>query len=136
MPQRPDGKPASTERVTFTRQAAERIAKTVRTVEGGDRKVHAISFGNRSEGISGSKYRMAYYTATSDWLTIAFTASTSGSIASRKIQFAFPTSGTATAAAVNHFALLPTKSTATAHATRQIAVVREAGVWRVVASEC
>lgn len=38
MAQKPDGKAAKTERVTFTRPAADRIAKAVRTVEAGDRK--------------------------------------------------------------------------------------------------
>lgn len=84
---------------------------------------------------SGSQYRMAYYTATSDWLSIGFTSATTGS-SGRTIQFAFPTSGTATAVAVNHFALLPKKSTVTTAATRRVGVVLEAGVWRVVASEC
>lgn len=37
MAQKPDGKAAKTERVTFTRPAAERIAKAVRQVEAGDR---------------------------------------------------------------------------------------------------
>lgn len=203
MAQRPDGKPAATERVVFTRPAAERISKVVRTVEAGDRRSNGLSFGVQAEAplsfkvatftgswetgtyktvtlsgstntasvynwcnafdsgnassavtqtvifakaggtnsaiemplSSGSQYRMAYYTATSDWLSIGFTSATTGS-SGRTIQFAFPTSGTATAVAVNHFALLPKKSTVTTAATRRVGVVLEAGVWRVVASEC
>ena len=45
MSRKPDGKPAKTERVTFTRPAAERIAKTVRAVEAGDRSQPGIQFG-------------------------------------------------------------------------------------------
>ena len=37
MAQKPDGKGARTERVTFTRPAADRIAKVVRKVEAGNR---------------------------------------------------------------------------------------------------
>ena len=46
MAQKPDGKAARTERVTFTRPAAERIAKVVRQVEGGDRDTPGIYFGS------------------------------------------------------------------------------------------
>lgn len=44
MAQKPDGKPAGTERVTFTRPAAQRIARVVRTVESGDRAQSALTF--------------------------------------------------------------------------------------------
>lgn len=50
MAQKPDGKPAKTERVTFTRPAAERIAKVVREVEAGDRDQPGLTFGNRVAG--------------------------------------------------------------------------------------
>jgi hypothetical protein len=43
---KPDGKAARTERVTFTRPAAERIAKVVRAVEGGDRDQPGITYGS------------------------------------------------------------------------------------------
>ena len=44
MAQQPDGKGAKTERVTFTRPAAERIAKAVRKVEQGDRGASPLRF--------------------------------------------------------------------------------------------
>lgn len=50
MAQKPDGKSASTERVTFTRPAAERIAKVVRAAEHGNRDTVGLSFGFRSPG--------------------------------------------------------------------------------------
>jgi hypothetical protein len=41
---KPDGRAAGTERVTFTRQAADRIAKAVRAVEAGDRSQEPLTF--------------------------------------------------------------------------------------------
>jgi hypothetical protein len=61
MAQKPDGKPAKTERVTFTRPAAERIAKVVRTVEGGDRDQPGISYGS-APGVIGKTFRVATFT--------------------------------------------------------------------------
>jgi hypothetical protein len=64
MAQKPDGKPAQTERVTFTRPAAERIAKVVRTVEAGDRDQAGLTFGNRVTGPSGKAFRVATFTGS------------------------------------------------------------------------
>ena len=46
--QKPDGKSGS-QRVSFTRQGADRIARVVRTVEQGDKKGNALRFGNRPQ---------------------------------------------------------------------------------------
>jgi hypothetical protein len=63
MAQKPDGKSARTERVTFTKPAAERIAKVVRAVEGGDRDTGPLSFGNRGGGgSSGKAFRVCTFT--------------------------------------------------------------------------
>lgn len=43
---KPDGKNPQ-QRVAFTRRDADRIARTVRIVEGGDKKGNALTFGNR-----------------------------------------------------------------------------------------
>jgi hypothetical protein len=51
MAQKPDGKAVRTERVTFTKPAAERIAKVVRTVEQGDRGGAALTFGGMPAGM-------------------------------------------------------------------------------------
>jgi len=48
MATKPDGKAAKVERVVFTRPAAERIAKVVRSVEGGDRDQAGITYGSSS----------------------------------------------------------------------------------------
>ena len=46
MADKPDGKPAgASQRVTFTRPAAERIAKVVRSAEAGNRSSAALVFG-------------------------------------------------------------------------------------------
>jgi hypothetical protein len=68
MAQKPDGKPARTERVTFTKPAAERIAKVVRAVEGGDRDAGPLSFGVRMSTPGGSPIVLAKFTGSSAWL--------------------------------------------------------------------
>jgi len=66
MAQQPDGKPASTERVTFTRPAAQRIARVVRTVESGDRTQKGLSFQHSaiSSGIAQKTIRAATFTGS------------------------------------------------------------------------
>jgi hypothetical protein len=65
MAQKPDGRPARTERVTFTKPAAERIAKVVRAVEGGDRDAGPLTFGNR--GVAGNPKTFRVCTFTGAW---------------------------------------------------------------------
>ena len=62
MAQKPDGKSARTERVTFTRPAAERIAKVVRAVEGGDRDTPGIYFGSAPGAAPGKTFRVCTFT--------------------------------------------------------------------------
>jgi hypothetical protein len=69
MAQKPDGKGAKTERVTFTRPAAERIAKVVRTVEQGDRGSKGLTFDRVGGGLS-SPMRVATFTGS--WSTAAY----------------------------------------------------------------
>lgn len=69
MATKPDGSPARTERVTFTKPAAERIAKVVRTVEGGDRDTGPLTFGVRmSSPPGGSPIVLAKFTGSSAWV--------------------------------------------------------------------
>jgi hypothetical protein len=78
MAQRPDGKPAKTERVTFTRPAAERIAKAVRKVEQGDRGAEALRFERVGGGTPGS-LRLATFTGnweTGTYKTVTLSGST------------------------------------------------------------
>ena len=79
MAQKPDGKPAKTERVTFTRPAAERIAKVVRTVEAGDRDQGGLTFGRPADGPPSKTFRMG--TFSGEWSigaakTVTFRGST------------------------------------------------------------
>ena len=67
MADRPDGKGAGTERVTFTRPAAERIANVVRTVEQGDRDCGPLRFeriGSSSGGGGGTSIRVCTFTGS------------------------------------------------------------------------
>jgi len=64
MAQKPDGKSAKTERVTFTRPAAERIAKVVREVEAGDRDQAGLTFGNRFPQQMPRQVRAATFTGS------------------------------------------------------------------------
>lgn len=79
MAQKPDGKAAKTERVTFTRPAAERIAKVVRQVEAGDRKGAALSFGARVSGGAGAVLKLGTFTgawATAQYKTVTLAGTT------------------------------------------------------------
>ena len=63
MARKPDGKPASTERVSFTRPAAERIGKAVRQVEAGNRDLGPIEWGPRGGGGGAAKvFRVGTFT--------------------------------------------------------------------------
>ena len=77
---KPDGK-SPTSRVAFTRRDADRIARTVRAYEGGDKKGNALTFGNRIRPptASGDVFRTARFTGSwsvDSTATIEFTNST------------------------------------------------------------
>jgi len=61
---RPDGKAARTDRVTFTRPAAERIGRVVRIVEAGDRGAEGLTFTPRMTGGGGIKFRICTFTGS------------------------------------------------------------------------
>ncbi len=61
MAPKPDGKPARTERVTFTRPAAERIGKVVREVEAGNRDCGPLTFGY-SQSAQSKAFRVCTFT--------------------------------------------------------------------------
>lgn len=64
MAQKPDGSAAKTERVTFTKPAAERIANVVRTVEAGDRDSVGLTFGRVVSGAGSKLIRAATFTGS------------------------------------------------------------------------
>lgn len=83
MAQKPDGKPARTERVTFTRPAAERIARVVRKVEQGNRDCGGLTFGRVG---SGGGVRLQVATFTGSWATGTYkTVTLSGSTATASV---------------------------------------------------
>lgn len=101
MAQKPDGKAATTERVTFTRPAAERIAKVVRDVEGGDRDCVPLTFGARAVPSGNPKtFRIGTYTGA--WpigtdKTITFKNQTNTPNTASVTNLFFPLTNTATA---------------------------------------
>lgn len=118
MAKKPDGKPAGTDRVSFTRPAAERIGKAVRQVEAGDRDLGPIEWGPRGVGGSGKVFRVG--TVTGAW-----------SVDSPKdVQFFGITSTPNTVSAINKLVSLPApKSTAT---SRIVNIAKDGSQWYLV----
>ena len=111
---KPDGKPAQIERMAFTRPAAERIAKVVRTVEAGDRDQPGITFG--SAMVAPRTFRMATFTGA--WpINGAKTVTLRGS--------------TATLSATNLFAAI-----GTAASSRNCAIAKDGTDWFLIAAQC
>lgn len=117
MATKPDGGPARTERVTFTKPAAERIAKVVRQVEGGDRDAGPLTFGMRATPSNAKVFRVCTYTGA--W-----------SIGSSKVvSFKYQTATPNTVSATNLF--FPITNTATANA-RDCAIAKDGTAWFLV----
>lgn len=84
MSQAPDGKAAKTERVTFTRPAAERIAKAVRKVEQGDRDCAGLTFDRPASPSVPLPLKLA--TFTGNWQTGTYkTVTLKGSTATASV---------------------------------------------------
>ena len=115
MAQKPDGKAAKTERVVFTRPAAERISKVVRTVEAGERGSAGLSFGRPGDSSGGGKvFRVCTFTGA--W-----------SIGSTKnVAFKYQTATPNTASATNLF--FPVTSTA----QLDCAIAKEGTSWFLI----
>jgi hypothetical protein len=122
MAQKPDGKPARTERVTFTKPAAERIAKVVRAVEGGDRDAGPLTFGNR--GVAGNPKFFRVCTFTGSWSIDA----------TKTVTFKYQTATPNTAVATNLFAAI-TGTTATS-TFRNCAIAKDGTAWFLIAAQC
>lgn len=67
MADRPDGKAAGTQRVVFTKPAADRIARVVRQVEAGDRD--AMPWGVSPRFTPDEVFRLRVATFTGNWQT-------------------------------------------------------------------
>jgi hypothetical protein len=113
--QKPDGKAARTERVTFTRPAAERIAKVVRAVEGGDRDQAGITYGSAPSS-QAKTFRVCTFTG-------AWSINASKTVTLRGV--------TATLSAVNLFSDVSVNC-----GTRNCAVARDGTAWYLIAAQC
>ena len=117
--QRPDGKDPG-QRVSFTRQGADRIARVVRTVEQGDRKANALRFDRRwTEAPAAGVIRVCTFTASWDKNT------------DQTVTLKYQTTTPNTLVATNLFANIVTASTAS-----NCAVARDGTSWFLIAAEC
>lgn len=118
MAQKPDGKAAKIERVVFTRPAAERIGKVVRTVELGNRDCGPLTFGS-GLGATSKVFRVCTFTGA--W-----------SLSSAKtVTFLNQTSTPNTVSATNLFANLTAAS-----GSRHCAIARDGTAWYLIAAQC
>lgn len=104
MAQKPDGKSAKTEQVSFTRPAAERIAKVVRTVEAGRRDCRPLKIHGMPQQGTSKIFRVATFTGawavdTSRAVTFRNVTATPNTVSVVNLFYNFTqTSGTATCA--------------------------------------
>lgn len=116
MANKPDGQANRVDRVTFTKPAAERIAKVVRTVEGGDRDCAPLTFGNR--GVNGGAKLFRVCTYTGAWSIGA----------SKTVTFKYQTATPNTATVLNLF--FPV--TSTAGGSRDCAIAKDGTAWYLI----
>jgi hypothetical protein len=116
---KPDGKPQG-QVVSFTRGAADRIAKVVRTVERGDTSAEGLRFGRPpSEG--GKVFRVCEFTGT--WSIDA----------TKTITFRNQTTTPNTVTALNLFAQVGVTNSAT---ITPCAIAKEGTAWYLIAAKC
>lgn len=116
--QRPDGR-NSGQRVSFTRQGADRIARVVRTVESGDKKGRPLQFSPRLAAPAAGTIRVCTFTASWDKNT------------EQTVTLKYQTTTPNTLVATNLFADIVTASTAS-----NCAVARDGTSWFLIAAEC
>jgi hypothetical protein len=116
MARKPDGKPASVDRVSFTRPAAERIGKAVRQVEAGNRDLGPIEWGPRGGGAASKVFRVCTFTG-------AWAINTSKTVTFRNV-----TSTPNTASAMNLFCDLPASG-------NPCAIAKAGAEWYLVQSQ-
>ena len=123
MAQKPDGKAARVERVSFTLSAAERISKAVRIVESGNRDSGGLSFGRPGDSSAqGKVFRVCTFTGA--W----------SKNSSKVVTFRGVTSTPNTAVAQNIFVTISgTTATAT---TKNCAIAKDGTAWYLIAAEC
>jgi hypothetical protein len=97
MARKPDGKPASVGRVSFTRPAAERIGKAVRQVEAGNRDLGPIEWGPRG-GAASKVFRVCTFTGawainSSKTVTFKNVTSTPNTVSATNLVYDLPSQG-------------------------------------------
>lgn len=125
MAPKPDGKAAKSERVAFTKPAAERIARAVRKVEAGPRLGKPLTFGGRPSTFGGGG-GIKICTFTGSW--------SKGT--SHVVTFYQVTTTPNTASATNVFVDLASCSTTSTASTAACAIARYGSKWYVIAAEC
>lgn len=120
MAKRPDGAAAGTQRVTFTKDAASRIGKVVRTVEAGNRDQGPLTFGSRGVA-SGKVFRICTFTGS--WSINA----------SKTVTFRGVTTTPNTVVAVNLFAAVGNTASAI---QRDCAIAKDGTSWYLIAAVC
>ena len=115
MPQKPDGKPAKSVAVTFTRPAAERIAHVVRTVERSGRDTKGPVWNPRMEGgNAGAVFHIGVFTGA--WATSAV----------KVVTFKYQTTTPNTASVTNLFFPYPENG------TKDCAIAKDGTAWFLV----
>ena len=114
------------DRTSFTKPAAERIAKAVRIVEAGKRDTPGISQGVRLQDIQGAAitFRMCTFTGTWDKGTAHLTT------------FYGVTTTPNTVTATNLFVDIQSSAATSSSTTAACAIARWRGEWYLIAAEC
>jgi hypothetical protein len=137
MAKKPDGKPASVDRVSFTRPAAERIGKAVRQVEAGNRDLGPLEWGPRAVATPGAPIKLAAFTGTDAWVIGSAKTVTilqqSLNTATNPIGEFVPGS-TSTAVAHSCLFSIPGNVSTAASSTTLVAITRINGAWHVISS--
>ena len=99
MAQKPDGKPAKSVAVTFTRPAAERIAHVVRTVERSGRDTKGPVWNPRMEGGGGVVFHIGTFTgawaiSSVNVVTFKYQTTTPNTASVTNLFFPYPENGT------------------------------------------
>jgi len=119
MAKKPDGASAGTQRVTFTKPAAERIGKVVREVEAGDRDLGPLEWGPRGVGgATGKVFRVA--TVSGAWALNTL----------RTVTFRNQTATPNTASVMNHIMSLP--ATKSEGVSRIVNIAKDHTQWYLV----
>lgn len=122
MATKPDGKAAgAAQRVTFTRPAAERIAKAVRTVEGGNRSSSALEFGAAPGAPQLKTFRIATFGSA------AWSVDTA-----RTVTLFHVTNTPNTVSVSNVFGDIGTATST----SRKCAIAREGTAWYLIQARC